>query len=423
MKDSGVEWIGMIPEEWDSKKAKYIISFTNGYAFESDELLQEGNYPVIRIGDIQDGTINYNDCLFVTSNKGLQNYRIKKDDLLLAMSGATVGKVGISNNDEEAYINQRVGIIRSEVTRFIYYVLLTNNFLEHIELESVGSAQPNISANGVGKFSIPYPDRYEQQLIAEFLDDKVGKIDDILSDLRKQVKTLQKYKKSVITKAVTKGLDISVTMKDSGIDWIGEIPESWSVSKTKYLFEVICGSTPDSDFEDYWDGEIKWITPADMNDFGRISTGNRTITEKGYKSCGTTIVPINSIIISNRAPIGKINLSNELLCTNQGCKCLVNENICNEYFYYFYYANKEELINLGRGTTFKELSTGDLQNFQIIIPTKEEQQEIVDYLNDKCAKIDELIEDKEAQIEKMENYKKSLIFEYVTGKKRVKGAV
>ena len=127
----------------------------------------------------------------------------------------------------------------------------------------------------------------------------------------------------------------TLMMKDSKIGSIKDIPINWEIKKTKYLFDVVNGSTPDSDYYDYWDGDINWITPADMVDFGYVSMGERSITKKGYKSCGTTLVPSNSIVISTRAPIGKINITKSELCTNQGCKCLVSEKLCNKYFYYF----------------------------------------------------------------------------------------
>lgn len=145
----------------------------------------------------------------------------------------------------------------------------------------------------------------------------------LTSDLEKQIETLQKYKKSLILETVTKGLNKNVPMKSSGIDWIGDIPAHWDINKTKYLFSIVNGSTPESNDLNCWDGDISWITPADMEDFGEIAFGERNITTFGYDSCGTSLLPIGSIVISTRAPIGKINITTNVLCTNQGCKSLV----------------------------------------------------------------------------------------------------
>lgn len=199
-------------------------------------------------------------------------------------------------------------------------------------------------------------------------------------------------------------------MKPSGIAWIGDIPESWEVSKVKFDFVVVNGSTPDSSDYDCWDGQIKWITPADMNETGIIDSGDRSITEFGYNSCGTTLLPKGSIVISSRAPIGKINITTEVLCTNQGCKGLVAKRD-NRFTYYLMLAGHNELTLLGRGTTFLELSTYDLTNFKIVIPPLHEQTHIADFLDEQCEKIDNIATDIEKQIEILQKYKKSLITE------------
>lgn len=194
---------------------------------------------------------------------------------------------------------------------------------------------------------------------------------------------------------------------------IKKLSNEWRINKVKYIFKVISGSTPESNNMDYWDGDITWITPADMSDFGTISDGGRSITIQGYNSCGTTLVPKNSIVISNRAPIGKINLTEKELCTNQGCKCLVSNLQNNKYYYYLFYALKDELISLGRGTTFKELSTYDLSNFKIIELPLNDQKSIVNFLDNKISKIDSVIVGLNKQINILYNYKKSIITEKI----------
>ena len=202
-------------------------------------------------------------------------------------------------------------------------------------------------------------------------------------------------------------------MKPSGIDWIGDIPASWKRSKVKFCFSLVNGSTPESSDYDCWDGDIKWITPADMSDTGTISHGERLITKYGYNSCGTTLLPIGSIVISSRAPIGKINITTAELCTNQGCKSLIRTGD-NRYFYYLFLAGQHELSLLGRGTTFLELSTYDLNGFGLVIPAEDEQKAIADFLDKECAQIDSIAADLGKQIELLQQYKRSLITETVT---------
>lgn len=210
-------------------------------------------------------------------------------------------------------------------------------------------------------------------------------------------------------------------MKDSGVEWLGEIPMSWNVIATKNLFRIVSGSTPKSDNIDFWDGDIIWITPSDFStEDVFVYHGKRNISLQGLKSCSTALVPKNSIIFSKRAPIGLVVINGNELCTNQGCLSCVN--ITNQNIKFFYYTMSictEQYEILGSGTTFKEISAKDFANFKLPCPTKDEQRQIADYLDKKCAEIDKLIAIKQQKIETLTEYKKSLIYEYVTGKKQV----
>ena len=204
-------------------------------------------------------------------------------------------------------------------------------------------------------------------------------------------------------------------MRDSGFPDIGSVPSAWTIMKVKHIFDVICGATPKENPEN-WDGNIPWIGPSDMPMTGTIEHGKRFISELGYASCGTTLVPQNSIIISTRAPIGKICIAANRLCTNQGCKALVprNKSINNRFFAYYLRSIIERLEVDGTGTTFKELSTSKLLNEPLIAPPISEQSAIAAYLDTQCAKIDEIIAEVKASIEDYKQWKASIIYESVT---------
>lgn len=197
-------------------------------------------------------------------------------------------------------------------------------------------------------------------------------------------------------------------------DYINSLPEGWKIKRTKYEFTIINGSTPDTNYSEYWDGNINWIGPADMQEFGEIKEGRNTITLSGYNSCSTLLLPEGSIVISTRAPIGKVNITIGELCTNQGCKSLVRKNKDNRYFYYHFHMLKEKLISLGRGTTFKELSTTDLKNVYIIIPPDNEQRIISSFLDEKVPMLNNAISALNNEIKLLEDAKKSLITESIT---------
>lgn len=205
-------------------------------------------------------------------------------------------------------------------------------------------------------------------------------------------------------------------MKDSGIEWIGKIPASWSTNYIKNLFYTVAGSTPKSERTEYWDGEILWITPADYKTEDMyVSAGKRNITAEGYKSCSTTLVPKNSIIFSKRAPIGTVAINTNELCTNQGCiACVKKEECSEEYYYYVMSVATEHFELLGSGTTFKEISANSFANVKLPFPSEEEQRKIAHYLNNQCKAINALKEDIQSQISSLEEYKRSVITEAVT---------
>ncbi|MEE6158340.1 restriction endonuclease subunit S [Olsenella sp. YH-ols2221] len=203
-------------------------------------------------------------------------------------------------------------------------------------------------------------------------------------------------------------------MKPSGIEWIGDIPDEWGTKPIKYLCSIVQGATPDTSSLDYWDGEIPWVTPADMSDEGELHAPSKFITKKGYDSCTTTMVPVGSVVISSRAPIGKIGYVSIPICTNQGCKTLVGHILNHRYTYYAAIAAKSEFIRSGRGTTFMELSSDGLGQVSFPVPPRREQESIATYLDCTINEANKAYELLDRQIALLERYKSSLIHEAVT---------
>ncbi|QCZ94372.1 restriction endonuclease subunit S [Salinimonas iocasae] len=204
--------------------------------------------------------------------------------------------------------------------------------------------------------------------------------------------------------------------KDSGINWIGYIPSDWYVGKLKHTFKVVNGSTPSSSVEEYWDGDIPWITPADMEKSSNsyLSKGKRNISKLGLSSCGASLVSQGSIIVSSRAPIGSLAIASSSISTNQGCKSLDSYGDDNRFYFYWLKLSKLELENLGKGTTFLELSSADLANFYALKPSKKEQILIADFLDHETAKIDALIAKQEKLIELLKEKRQAVISHAVT---------
>lgn len=415
MKESGIEWIGEIPEDWEVRKIASVYK-------ERTEKVSDKDYEPLSV--TKKGVVPQLENAAKTTN-GDNRKLVKKGDFAINSRSDRRGSCGISPLDGSVSLIMTVLKPRNNMDNKYYnYVFRSERFSDEFYKWGHGIVDDLWSTKweDMKRIFIPFPNKEEQELIADYLDEKVQEIDNIISKTQKTIEEYKKYKQSVITEAVTKGLNLNVEMKDSGIEWIGEIPKHWNIGKIKNFYKVICGSTPKSQILSYWDGDIVWITPSDYKtDDIFINSSKRKITEEGIQSCGTTLVPKGSIVVSNRAPIGSVAIANIELCTNQGCKSLVNKcNSINNKLMYYYISIMENVLNvLGRGTTFLELSTPDLSNFNCIFMNKEEQEYIVKYLDKKCNEIDNLITKKQELIAQLETYKKSLIYECVTGKKEV----
>ena len=207
------------------------------------------------------------------------------------------------------------------------------------------------------------------------------------------------------------------TYKDSGVEWLGEIPAHWTAKRLKRVFTVVNGSTPASGEPAYWDGDIPWVTPEDLGDLDgtTIVATRRNITDAGYRSCGTTLVPAGSLVLSTRAPIGHLAMAGVDLCTNQGCRSLVFRNAeCRSYYFYEVSAARPELESLGQGSTFRELAKGMLEDVELAVPPDPEQRAIAAFLDRETARIDALVAKKERLIELLQEKRTALITRAVT---------
>ena len=432
-KDSGVKWIGEIPEYWKVIKLKFISKFINGFAFKSDSFSADGEYPVIRIGDIVNEKISYENIVFVSKSKDLDEYRIITNDILIAMSGATVGKVGICQSKDKGYINQRVGIIRSKDYKLIWYNLLSPAFLEYIYLMSNGAAQPNISSVGIGNYYVPFPPIYEQQTIATYLDEKCGEINRAIDVQKKKIDLLNELKQTIITDAVTKGLDPNATMKDSGVEWIGEIPAHWEVRKIKYICKSEKFSVKTGPFGSQLKGQ-------DLQPEGDVCVYNQRnviggqfeetqffVSNNKAKTLTSFYTKPLDLLVTSRGTIGKCAILpkdrpigilhpclialriNQHICDLIWAKIFINDSVC--------FATNIFLNS--NATTIEVIYTDTLKNIVIPIPPIQEQQMIITHIENETGKIDSQISKANRRIELLEELKQSIITEAVTGKIKV----
>ena len=415
MKDTGIEWIGEINNEWSIIKIAKLAQFINGYAFNGEDLTIENEIPVIRIGDIQEGGVNLEGCLKYKKDEKLYPYSIQSKDVLIAMSGATTGKTAFINEvDSVAYINQRVGIIRnSKYSKYINYSLNTGEFKKYIDLIADGSAQPNISTKRIMNYYLALPNKGLDNII-NYLDEKVSKIDNIISKQKSLIEKYKAYKQSIITETVTKGLNKNVPMKDSGIEWIGEIPSHWNIEKGKHILNLLSRQVNEEDevITCFRDGEVTLRSNRREEGF--------TFADKeiGYQG----IEPGDLVIHGMDGFAGAIGISDARGKASPVLNvCDTKENKRYIMYYLRRLAYNNVFLALATGIRVRscDLRWNKIGNLLYPIPPKDEQDIIVDYLDNKIIKIDNLVQIKQDYVDKLEEYKKSLIYECVTGKREM----
>lgn len=412
-KDSGIAWIGEIPSEWEVKRLGNFYNPRNEKVSDKDfaplSVTMKGIVPQLETA--------------AKTDDGDNRKLVREGDFVINSRSDRRGSCGISEFDGSVSLINIVLCPKGKMDAgFFNWLFHTSMFADEYYKWGHGIVDDLWTTrwSEMKNIYVVNPSLREQHSIASFLDTKCGEIDALISLQEEMISELQAYKQSVITEAVTKGLNPNAKMKDSGVEWIGEIPEGWAVCSTKHLFNLYSGATPKTDNDSFWDGNIPWITPADFKtEDVYISKGRRNITQNGVDSCGTTIVPANSVIFSKRAPIGLVVLNKEPLCTNQGCISCVPKETFSKYYYYAMSVFTDSYELYGAGTTFMEISATSFANFKLPNPSFEEQHSIATYLDEKTSQIDSLIALKQEKIQELKDYKKSIIYEYVTGKKRV----
>ena len=415
MKDSGISWVGEIPNEWSVKKIKHISYVIGGNGFNVElQGLESGDYPFCKASDISnagkylDKAANYVTFDIVRD----QHYNIiPKGAILFPKIGEAMKK----NNRTICVLDccadnncQAIVPFERNSGMFLYYILTCVNMGW---FDNAGTI-PCMNNRKFLKSKVPFPSLDEQQRIAEFLDRECGKIDGLKADIQAQIDTLEQYKCSVITEAVTHGLNPSAPMKDSGIPWVGKTPEYWKVGRIGGLYELRNQKVSDKDFMPL-SVTMKGILPQ-LETAAKTNDGdNRKLVRVGDFAINSRSDRRGSCGISDYD--GSVSLINTILKPRNR----MNAKYYNWLFHTPMFA--DEFYKWGHGIVDDLWTTNwsEMKRISIPLPPLDEQQEIADYLDNKCAEIEQIIADKKSQIETLDGYKKSLIYEYVTGKKEV----
>lgn len=433
MKYSGVEWIGNIPKEWIVNRLRYNCNFKTGGTPPDKYGINYNNngYPWVTAQDMNESLI-INEYSQYISEEAIKmcHYKLFPKKSILLTCIASVGKLGYIS--ELSYSNQQITALipkKNVFNKYLLYLISANT--PTIIKDASSSVVPIINTQYLSNIYCCIPNLKEQELIANFLDKKTSELDGVLDDLSKQIKILNKYKKSIITEKVIGGLNSKVKYKNSNVEWIGNIPEHWQVKLIKNIC-ILKGRIG-------WEGLTKdeYISEGPILITGiNFSNGNidwdscEHVSEWRFNQDKSIQIKNNDLLITKDGTVGKVALVSN--CPNQvtlNSGVLLLRSIANhyveKYLYYVLLSNEFwhwfDIENIGN-TTITHLYQNRFGKFKLALPPIEEQKEIVKYLDKKCEQIDKIIEDKQKQIQNIEEYKKSVIYEYVTGKKRVEGA-
>lgn len=421
MKDSGIEWIGAIPQDWKTDRLQWHLKEINV----SNNPIQTKNILSLTI---EAGVIPY-------AEKGNQGNKAKEDysqykialpdTLVINSMNVIIGAVGISQYfgcvSPVYYVFEP---IEGTDLRYIYYLFTNTGFQKEMRKYAKGilEIRLRISSNDMLKRIVPSPPFKEQQRIADYLDKMCAEIDAVLEKTRASIEEYKKLKQAVITQAVTKGIHGDRPMKDSGIEWIGEIPAEWTASKIKYCTEF----APSCNTSHLSEDSLVTFTPMEC-----IKNGYFENREAHFSALSSSYTQYQDgdIVFAKVTPC----FENGNIAIMQGLSAgvgfgsselfVIRPQSINTEFIFYYLQNdifKQYACATMTGTGgLKRVSPTFVRNYSVFIPCNEEQLEIVRYLNEKCSGIEVLIAKKQQYLTEIENYKKSLIYEYVTGKKEV----
>lgn len=437
MKPSGIGWIKDIPESWKTVKVKFLATepgtlFLDGDWIESD-VIEESGIRYLTSGNVGAGFYKEQGRGYISEKTfcDLHCLKVFPGDLMISRLNEPIGRACIVPEDEPYYVVAVDNVIlRPNVEydrKFIMYAMNTDGYAEHGNMIARGATMSRVSRSQLGQFWLAFPNITEQRAIADYLDAQCAKIDSIIADIEKQIDTLQKYKKSLITEAVTKGLDRSVPMKDSNNAIIGQVKSNWMVKKLKYIVATPITDGP-HETPVLLDDGIPFLSAESVKngilDFnykrGYISEADHRVFCKKVKPQKGDVFVVKSGATTGN--VGKVMTEEEFSIWSPLAliRC-DNITVLQDFIYYCTLSNyfKQEVeVSWSYGTQ-QNIGMGVLGNLNVVVPPIEEQAAIVKFLNSETKKLDDVIEMKQMQLSTMQQHKKSLIYELVTGKKRV----
>jgi type I restriction enzyme S subunit len=406
--DSDVDWIGRKPKHWSVMKLHHIVRMKSGSSITSVEMDDDGEYPVFGGNAVRGRYSNY-------THDG--NY------VLVGRQGAECGNINYAYG--KFWASEHAVVLTPDREFELHWLGETLRAM-NLNQYSQSAAQPGLSVEVIGRLKLPFPPIPEQKRIASFLNYKTAQIDALIAKKKELIEKLREQRIAVITQAVTKGLDPNAPMRDSGVDWLGQVPEHWEVKRLKFFAErVFTGSTPPSvDNRYYDDASINWFTPSDFTDEGSILIeSNRKLNVQAVEDGVVRFFDRASVlIVSIGATLGRVGVANIPFACNQQINIIIPLEIMNPKFLFYSLSVKKEAMKvISNATTLGIMNQEKTKQIEIAAPNDEEQRRIVEALDKETRRVDDLVSKIENAINRLTEYRTALITAATTGKIDVRG--
>ena len=435
-KDSGIEWLNEIPSNWEKSRIRMVgdlyggLNGKKGSDFNDED--NPSNKPFVPFTNIFNNTyISQNHFQYVNVEEGENQNRVLKNDLFFLMSSESyddLGKCSILLDDvKELYLNSFCKGYRVKDSRvyplFLNYQLLGSLHKEMISVEGNGFTRINLRQDRLLDIPVFIPPIQEQKQIVLFLDTKTSFIDSLIEKTQLKIELLKENRTSLVNEIVTKGLNSNVEMKESGVEWIGEIPSHWKIGKLYQYSEMSNGSTPSRKKPEYWEnGTIPWMSSGEINK-RKVREIEGRITQEGFSNSSTKLLPVGTVMMGlngqgkTKGTVGILEI--ETTSNQSLCGMVFNDDMCPMFCFYFLdsqYFHIRGLVGEGKR---EGISVSFLGRYPLVVPPLSEQQQIVEYLDEQTEIIDKTISIEEKRINLLKEYRQSLISEVVTGKRKV----
>lgn len=418
-KDSGVDWLGEIPSDWDLMRFKYIFREINDRSETgNEELLSVSQYTgVTKRADNVSTEI-------LTNAESLEGYKkVKQNQLVSNIMLAWNGSLAFSNFDGIVSPAYSVYELNNNFdSRFFNYLVRSETYKAEYKRKSTGVVESRLRLYTEKFYNIwcSFPQKEIQTEVANFLDEKTAQIEQAIALKQQQIDKLNEYKQIVIQNAVTKGLNPKAPMKNSGVEWIGDIPEHWEVKKLKFIFDKIqTGTTPISQINGYFDGEINWFTPKDLNN-DYLLDSERKLTQLAIVHKQVKLFEKNSVLVVGiGATSGKTSFMPIEGAFNQQITAFKSYYDNNKFYYYLIQSLSSIMLSLANYTTLPILNNEFFKKLILVQPPLAEQDRIVEYLDEKMQKFNNAKIAYQIQIDRLKEYKNILINQAVTGKIKI----